>query len=146
LKAEPQPQRTSEMVHNCFASVRNESWLQPLAHLQSFLLLLWDGPSRHCLIIKTTGSFEILVKEKIQKNCLCNHTKKSDKRPGDVESFPRFDQAMVSMFWTAAGLGLPDSVAVKNSDGSTDYWVLLFFASYILVINWTLLQVRYHHT
>ncbi len=46
------------------------------------------------------------------------------------------------MFWTAAGMGLPETVAVKLEDGSINYWVVLFFGSYILVLNWTLLQVR----
>jgi hypothetical protein len=49
---------------------------------------------------------------------------------------------MVSIFWTAAGMGLPDSVDVKYPDGSINYWVVLYFASFILVLNWTLLQVQ----
>jgi hypothetical protein len=48
------------------------------------------------------------------------------------------------MFWTAAGMGLPESVEVKNPDGSINYWVVLYFASFILVLNWTLLQVIFH--
>jgi hypothetical protein len=45
------------------------------------------------------------------------------------------------MFWTAAGMGLPDAVDVKHPDGSINYWVVIYFASFILVLNWTLLQV-----
>jgi hypothetical protein len=41
-------------------------------------------------------------------------------------------------------MGLPESVVVKNLDGSINYYVVLFFASYILVLNWTLLQVLSH--
>ncbi len=46
------------------------------------------------------------------------------------------------MFWTAAGMGLPETVAFKFEDGSINYWVVLFFGSYVLVLNWTLLQVK----
>ncbi len=54
----------------------------------------------------------------------------------------RFDVAMVSMFWLAAGLGLPPSLPARYPDGTPNYGVVLFFASYILVLNWTLLQAR----
>ncbi len=48
---------------------------------------------------------------------------------------------MVSMFWTAAGMGLPETVAVKLEDGSINYWMVLYFGSFVLVLKWTLLQV-----
>jgi hypothetical protein len=53
----------------------------------------------------------------------------------------RFDQAIVSLFWTAAGMGLPDSVHYKYPDESINFAVVFFFASFILILNWTLLQV-----
>ncbi len=46
------------------------------------------------------------------------------------------------MFWTAAGMGLPETVDSRYEDGSINYWVVLFFGSYVLILNWTLLQVR----
>jgi hypothetical protein len=49
---------------------------------------------------------------------------------------------MVSLFWTAAGIGLPDTVDYKYPDGSINFFVVLFFASFILILNWTLLQVK----
>ncbi len=55
----------------------------------------------------------------------------------------RFDQAMVSLFWTAAGMGLPDSVEYKYPNGSINFFVVFFFASFILILNWTLLQVPF---
>ncbi len=55
----------------------------------------------------------------------------------------RFDKAVVALFWTAAGMGLPDSVDYKYPDGSINFAVVFFFASFILILNWTLLQV-YH--
>ena len=53
----------------------------------------------------------------------------------------RFDMALVSMFWLAAGLGLPPSLPARYANGTPNYGVVLFYASYILVLNWTLLQV-----
>jgi hypothetical protein len=53
----------------------------------------------------------------------------------------RFDKAFVSLFWTAAGMGLPDSVDYKFPDESINFAVVFFFASFILILNWTLLQV-----
>jgi hypothetical protein len=53
----------------------------------------------------------------------------------------RFDMALVSMFWLAAGLGLPPSLPARHANGTPNYAVVLFYASYILVLNWTLLQV-----
>ncbi len=62
----------------------------------------------------------------------------------------RFDKAFVSLFWTAAGMGLPDSVHYKYPDESINFAVVFFFASFILILNWTLLQVQgvmqYIHT
>ena len=52
----------------------------------------------------------------------------------------RFDEAIVSLFWTAAGMGLPDSVDFRYEDQRFNYGVVFFFASFILVLNWTLLQ------
>jgi hypothetical protein len=41
---------------------------------------------------------------------------------------------------------LPDSVDYKYSDDSINFVVVFFFASFILILNWTLLQVQYSHS
>jgi hypothetical protein len=40
-------------------------------------------------------------------------------------------------------MGLPLTLPWQYEDGTPNYGVLLFFSSYILVLNWTLLQVIY---
>ncbi len=53
----------------------------------------------------------------------------------------RFDTALVSLFWMAAGAGPPMALPSQHADGTPDYGVLVFFVSFILIMNWTLLQV-----
>ncbi len=53
----------------------------------------------------------------------------------------RFDVALVSLFWLAAGMGLPASLPPQYADGTPDYGIVLYFVSFVLVLNWTLLQV-----
>ncbi len=55
----------------------------------------------------------------------------------------RFDVALVSLFWLAAGMGLPASLPPQYADGTPDYGIVLYFVSFVLVLNWTLLQVYY---
>ncbi len=54
----------------------------------------------------------------------------------------RFDKGLVTMFKVAAGMGWPESLPAADSEGTLDYGAVCFFASFILVLNWTLLQVR----
>ncbi len=39
-------------------------------------------------------------------------------------------------------MGLPESLSPQYPDGTPNYGVLLFFASFIIILNWTLLQVE----
>ncbi len=54
----------------------------------------------------------------------------------------RFDKGLVTMFKVAAGMGWPESLPAADGEGTLDYGAVCFFASFILVLNWTLLQVR----
>ena len=59
------------------------------------------------------------------------------------DNFGVFDLAFVTMFRIAGGEPWPwDSLPAQNADGSTNYGVICFFVSYIVLVNWTLLQVR----
>ena len=53
----------------------------------------------------------------------------------------RFDTALVTLFWLAAGMGLPASLPAQYADGTPNYGVSLYYVSFVLVLNWTLLQV-----
>jgi hypothetical protein len=46
------------------------------------------------------------------------------------------------MFKVAAGMGWPESLPAADGEGVLDYGSVCFFSSFILVLNWTLLQVR----
>ena len=56
--------------------------------------------------------------------------------------FGRFDQAVVTLFRVTAGLGWIDQVLpIKFGDGYVNWKVAMYVMSYIIVTNWTLLQV-----
>ena len=60
------------------------------------------------------------------------------------DSFGRFTLALVVMFRVTAGMGWADeNLPAVEPDGTINWGVFLFLASYILVVNWTLLQVRH---
>jgi hypothetical protein len=61
----------------------------------------------------------------------------------DEEHKRRFDVALGTLFWVAAGMGLPGTLPPQYTDGTPNYGVFLYFSSFILVLNWTLLQVGY---
>ena len=56
-------------------------------------------------------------------------------------NFGRFDQSLVTMFRITAGMGWAETLPAANPDGSLNYGGILFISSYILVVNWILLQV-----
>ena len=45
------------------------------------------------------------------------------------------------MFKITAGMGWTDSLPASADDGSLNYGNVLFVASYVVVVNWVLLQV-----
>ena len=45
------------------------------------------------------------------------------------------------MFRITAGMGWAETLPAANPDGSLNYGGILFISSYILVVNWILLQV-----
>ncbi len=62
-----------------------------------------------------------------------------DEAPSD---FGRFDQAVLSLFRVTAGMGwLDQDLPMKSSDGNINWTVAVYLVSYIIVANWTLLQV-----
>jgi len=62
-----------------------------------------------------------------------------DDAPND---FGRFDQAVLSLFRVTAGMGWADqNLPMKTSDGGINWKVAVYLVSYIIVANWTLLQV-----
>jgi hypothetical protein len=60
--------------------------------------------------------------------------------PGE---FLKFDRAFVGMFRVAAGETWIDSYPVINEDGSLNTAIAIFLFSFILIVNWTLLQVSW---
>ena len=56
-------------------------------------------------------------------------------------SYGRFDQALISMFCVAAGMGWTSSIPGINPDGSVNFGSVFFIASFVVVVNWTLLQI-----
>ncbi len=56
--------------------------------------------------------------------------------------FGAFDRAFVTMFRVAAGEPWPwEQLPAKADDNTTNFGSVLFFFSYVVLINWTLLQV-----
>jgi hypothetical protein len=56
--------------------------------------------------------------------------------------FGRFDQAVVTLFRVTAGMGWIDQILpIKNANGSINWKVGTYVCSYIVMANWTLLQV-----
>ncbi len=49
---------------------------------------------------------------------------------------------MVAMFRVTAGMGWLDSLPWAGADGAVNYPNVAFLASYVVIANWTLLQVR----
>ena len=63
----------------------------------------------------------------------------SDEAPND---FGRFDQAVLSLFRVTAGMGWADqNLPMRSPDGGINWKVAVYLVSYIIVANWTLLQV-----
>jgi hypothetical protein len=58
------------------------------------------------------------------------------------QSFLKFDRAFVCMFRIAAGETWVDELPVVNEDGNLNIAFASFLFSFVLIVNWTLLQAR----
>jgi hypothetical protein len=58
------------------------------------------------------------------------------------QSFLRFDRAFVCMFRIAAGETWVDELPVVKEDGDLNIAFASFLFSFVLIVNWTLLQAR----
>ena len=57
-------------------------------------------------------------------------------------NFGRFDQALLTLFRVTAGMGWIDqTLPMMDADGTVDWRVTAFVVTYVIVTNWTLLQV-----
>jgi hypothetical protein len=56
------------------------------------------------------------------------------------QSFLKFDRAFVCMFRIAAGETWVDELPVVHEGGDLNFGFALFLFSFVLVVNWTLLQ------
>ena len=60
---------------------------------------------------------------------------------GAPDQFETFVVGFVTLFRVAAGEPFfSDTFPMRQSDGTTNYGAVLFFISYVLLVNWTLLQ------
>jgi hypothetical protein len=72
-------------------------------------------------------------------DCILGVTFFGDAAP---DSFGAFDRAFITMFRVAAGEPWPwEQLPAKADDNTTNFGSVLFFFSYVVLINWTLLQV-----
>ncbi len=58
------------------------------------------------------------------------------------QSFLKFDRAFVCMFRIAAGETWVDELPVVNENGDLNIAFASFLFSFVLIVNWTLLQAR----
>ena len=56
------------------------------------------------------------------------------------QDFGRFDQAFVAMFRLTTDGNWPESVQSHDDDGNVKWKCALFMMSYIVVVNWVVLQ------
>lgn len=56
------------------------------------------------------------------------------------QSFLKFDRAFVCMFRIAAGETWVDELPVVKEDGELNFAFASFLFSFVLIVNWTLLQ------
>jgi hypothetical protein len=61
------------------------------------------------------------------------------------DEFLKFDRAFVCMFRIAAGETWIDDMPVVGDDGVLNFSIAIFIFSFILIVNWTLLQVVYYY-
>ena len=59
--------------------------------------------------------------------------------------FDRFDQAFVTMFQLTTDGGWPEAAPPQSEDGSVNWRGAAFCVSYIIVVNWVVLQVCLPH-
>jgi hypothetical protein len=59
------------------------------------------------------------------------------------QSFLKFDRAFVCMFRIAAGETWVDELPVVNEGGDLNIAFAMFLFSFVLVVNWTLLQANF---
>jgi hypothetical protein len=57
------------------------------------------------------------------------------------QEFGRFDQAFVTMFRLTTDGGWPVSIPQYDEDGKVNWKCAAFMMSYIVVVNWVVLQV-----
>ncbi len=57
------------------------------------------------------------------------------------QEFGRFDQAFVTMFRLTTDGGWPVSIPQYDEDGRVNWKCAAFMMSYIVVVNWVVLQV-----
>ena len=58
------------------------------------------------------------------------------------DSFGQFDRALLALFSVTAGMGWTSSLPAVRDDGSVDWGVAFYMTSFVIIANWTLLQVR----
>jgi hypothetical protein len=58
-------------------------------------------------------------------------------------NFGRFDQAFITMFRLTTDGGWPESISQFNEDGEINVKCALFFMTYIVVVNWVVLQASF---
>ncbi len=58
-------------------------------------------------------------------------------------SFGKFSLSMVSMFRVTAGMGWTEGLPAISPDGNINWGAFVFLTSYIVIVNWTLLQVSH---
>ena len=102
----------------------------------------------HCLVrpisfflrrfqVEKTDHFSIF---NLWPDCILGVTFFGDASP---DSFGAFDLAFITMFRVAGGEPWPwETLPAKESDGTTNFGVIFFFISYVVLVNWTLLQVH----